>query len=229
MKTNEIKIIGRLENLSDPLDLLLEDSEVQQFDFAIHADCGLVLSANARTDVGSAFHALATDARFQEGARVMATGYLIGDPVTLIAEALAVETSHDSLQIEQVDLQPLLAKAQQNFALKKAELFQLLEAYDAGTPQHYAVAVQLRRAHRDRSEATAIAEKVCRCSECRKVFSLDSPRFTFNFGKVHCNSCMQNVGFDLVDPLPSEPHEPEEKMTFEEIQKRLDDKFGRGR
>ena len=99
MKTNEVKIVGSLESLSDPIDLLLENSdaetEIQHRDFIIHADCGLLLPATVRSDVGSAFHLMRINARCREGARVEATGYLIGGltAIMLVAETMRIDTS----------------------------------------------------------------------------------------------------------------------------------------
>ena len=137
----------------------------------------------------------------------------------LIAETMQVETSDDSLglKIQDTDIKDLIAKAQKNLTLKKAELYQLLAAFDESTPQHYAIALQLRRACRDTSEATQIAEKICCCQQCRQTFSVTSPKFTFNFGKSYCNKCDANVDFDLVDPLPRDT---------EEVQKRIQERFG---
>ena len=97
MKTNEVKITGQLEHLSDTSTLHLGNSEgeteIQQRDFTIHADCGLMITATARSDVGSAFHSIRLDARCRDGARIHATGYLIGGFTTLmlVAETITVE------------------------------------------------------------------------------------------------------------------------------------------
>ena len=231
MKTNEITIIGRIVDRSKVVDLLVGESgsetEIQQIDFSIDADCGLVLQATARSDIGSAFYSLNIDRRFhREGTPVKATGYLIGDvSVMLIAETIQVETVHDALEIQDTDLKDLIAKAQDNFTLKRAELYRLLSTFDEGTPQHYAVALQLRRACRDTSQSTQIAEKICRCNACRQTFTATTPRYIFNFSKAYCSNCQKNVAFDLVDPLPPDPDETE-KLSFEEIQKRIQSRFG---
>ena len=99
MKTNELKIVGFLESLSDPVNLLPgnseDEKEIQHRDFIIHADCGLLLPATVRSDVGSAFHSMRVDARCRDGARIEATGYLIGGltAIMLVAETIRIDTS----------------------------------------------------------------------------------------------------------------------------------------
>ena len=145
MKTNELKNIGRLTCIELEIDLLLGNSEgeteIQQIDFSIHADCGLVVRASVRSNVGSAFHALNADKRFAEGARILATGYLIGGmtDTQMIAETLTAENTHAMLEaeIDGVDIQALIDKAESHMMMKQAELFQLLGAFEEGTPQHY--------------------------------------------------------------------------------------------
>ena len=98
LKTNEIKITGQLEHLSDTTTLTVGNSEgeteIQQRDFTIYADCGLTLPATARSDVGSAFHVIRLNARCREGARIQATGYLIGGFTTLmlVTETISVKS-----------------------------------------------------------------------------------------------------------------------------------------
>ena len=231
MKTNEITIVGRIVDRSKVVDLLVGDSggetEIQQIDFAIHADCGLVLQATARSDIGSAFYALNIDRRFcRGGTPVKAVRYLRGDiSVMLVVKTIQIETVHDALEIQDTDLKDLIAKAQDNFTLKKAELYRLLSTFDEGTPQHYAVALQLRRACRDTIPSTQIAEKICRCNACRQTFTATTPRYIFNFSKAYCSNCQKNVAFDLVDPLPRDPDETEE-LLFEDIQKGIQSRFG---
>ena len=233
MKTNELKIIGRIVDKQMPVDLLLGNSEgeteIQQIDFAIHADCGLVVQATARSDVGSAFHAFNVDTRFAEGARILATGYLIGGitDTQMIAEILTAETAHTMLEaeIDAVDLQALIDKAESHMMLKQAELFQLLGAFEEGTPQHYAIATQLRRGHKVKGHATRIAEKVCLCHECRKIFRFISPLQAFKYGRALCSHCGKNVAFDLVDPLPRDPEDEKEQLSLDDIQEQLRKRF----
>ena len=106
MKTNEVKIEGCLESLSDPIDLILGNSEgekgIQHRDFIIHTDCGLVLPATARSDVGSAFHLMRVDARCRDGVHVEATGYLISGLTTimLVAKTIRIDTSQKPFKIK---------------------------------------------------------------------------------------------------------------------------------
>ena len=231
MITNKLEMIGRIENVQEPLDLLLGDSDgeqkVRQIEFELTADCGLTLDVTARTDTGTAFYALLHDENFAEGCVCLATGYLLSDDVSypkFIAETLHRGTSHQNLVIESSmeSLDTLKAKAQGNLYMGKAALFKLLDSFDQGSPQHYALALQLRRQHQDRSSETEVAEKETVCQECRTALHIDN-KYAYNFGKARCNTCQRNMPFDLVDPLPREETEP---LSFEEVQKRLKERFG---
>ena len=104
----------------------------------------------------------------------------------------------------------------------KAALFKLLDNFSEGTPQHYAIAVQLRRQHNDRSRETEIAEMQAVCSDCKTERHIDL-RYAYNFGTVRCNACRRNMPFDLVQPLPREQTQP---MSLEEIQRKIRERFG---
>ena len=105
--------------------------------------------------------------------------------------------------------------------MEKAALFKLLDNFTEGSPQHYALAKQLRQQHKDPSEATASAEKVAVCERCRSEVNV-SNKHAYNFGQAFCNRCEGNVDFDLLDPIPREETEP---MSLEEVQRRLQEKF----
>lgn len=104
----------------------------------------------------------------------------------------------------------------------KAPLFCLLDNFSVGTPQHYVLAVQLRRQHADRSRETSIAEQVPVCEVCRAEVRFDV-RYAYNFGKAFCDRCAKNVGFKLLVPIP---HEAKAPMSLEEIHRKLREKFG---
>lgn len=155
------------------------------------------------------------------------TGYLtnIEGHTVFVVQELKRETSHAKLVIESAveTLEQLKAKAQANLLMRKAALFKLLDNFTEGSPQHYALAQQLRQQHKDRSEATAIAEKVAVCSNCRAEVLVSNKR-AYNFGQTFCNRCEGNFDFDLLDPIP---REETEAMSLEEVQRRLQEKFGK--
>ena len=167
--TNQLILIGQLEDINEPEDSLIDGKEVREIAFRISTENELSLAAAATTEDGTAFYALMHDPLFNEGCTVRATGYLanIEGHTVFVVQELQRGTSHANLMIgsETVEtIEQLKAKAQGNLFMKKAALFKLLDNFTEGSPQHYALAQQLRQQHKDKSEATAIAEKVAVCS-----------------------------------------------------------------
>ena len=218
------KLTGKLSSIAQAETLLLGNQEVGRIEFAILTEDGKTAELYAISGEGTAFHTLEYDARFQVGTPVVC--YVQRDS-TRAPKATGVRLldTADASGAQETDIARLKDKAMRNINMRQGELHALLSAFAPDTPQHYAIAVQLRRQHRDRT--VAIAEKVCRCQMCRATFELGSPRYAFAWGKSRCPQCDENVVFDLVDPLPSEPRASEEELTFEEVQRRLDEKFGR--
>lgn len=224
--TNQLILIGQLEDISEPDDSLIDGREVQEIAFRITTENKLSLAAAATTEDGTAFYALMHDPLFSEGRTARCTGYLadIEGHTVFVVQELNRGTSHANLVIESTveTLGELKAKAQGNLFMGKAALFKLLDNFTEGSPQHYALAKQLRQQHRDKSETTAIAEQVAVCSGCRSEVQV-SNKHAYNFGQAFCPKCEGNVDFDLLDPIPREETEP---MSFEEVQRRLQEKFG---
>lgn len=217
-------LTGKLTRIAQAETLLLGTQEVGRIEFALLTEDGQTAELYAISGEGTAFHTLEHDARFQVGTPVVC--HVQRDSTgSLKATGIRLMNTADASGAQEADIARLKDKAMQNMNMTQGELHALLSAFESDTPQYYAIAVQLRRQHRDRT--VAIAEKVCRCQTCRATFELDSPRYTFAWGKTRCPQCHENVAFDLVDPLPSEPREPDKELTFEEIQRRLDAKFGR--
>lgn len=228
MNTNKLEMIGHIENVSEPLDLLLGEQEIRQIEFELTADCGLSLDATARTDTGTAFYALLHDKNFGEGCVCRAVGYLLsydGSYPKFVTETLQRGTSHQNLVIDSISLtlEQLKDKAQSNLYMGKAALFKLLDNFTEGSPQHYAIACQLRRQHQDRSEATEIALWDAVCAACKTEMHVDI-RYAYRFGKARCNDCGKNQPFNLVQPIPREPQAP--PPSLEEVQRRLKERFG---
>lgn len=227
--TNQLILIGQLENISEPEDSLIDGKEVREIAFDITTECGLQLFASATTEDGTAFYALMHDPCFNEGCTARCTGHLanIEGHTVFVVQELRRGTSHANLVIESdiETLEQLKTKAQDNLYMEKAALFKLLDNFTEDSPQHYALAKQLRQQHHDKSEATAAAEKVTVCSSCRSEIHI-SNRHAYNFGQGFCNQCERNVDFDLLDPIP---REETESMSLEEVQRRLQEKFGNGK
>ena len=224
--TNQLILIGQLEDISETDDSLIDGKEVREIAFRITTKNELSLEAAATTEDGTAFYALMHDPLFSKGCTVRCTGYLanIEGHTVFVVEELQRGTSHANLVIESAveTLEQLKAKAQSNLFMPKADLFKLLDNFIEGSPQHYALAKQLRQQHQDKSEVTAIAEKVTVCSNCRSDIHV-SNKHVYNFGQAFCSKCDRDVDFDLLDPIPREDTEP---MSFEEVQRRLQEKFG---
>lgn len=215
-------IEGKLLNIKQAEMLLLDDKEVGNVAFQIQAETGTI-EAYALASEGTAFHTLENDTRLRAGIGVKVTGA----QTEIGFKVLTIRPSYiKSRGAAIADIEVLKNRAMHNMNLAKGELHALLSIFPPDSPQHYAIAVQLRRHHGDKT--VAIAEKVCRCQQCRSTFELDSPRYTFAWGKTRCPQCHENVEFDLVDPLPREKDKTE-TLSFEEIQKRLKERFGGNR
>ena len=213
-----MNIVGKLLNIKQAETLLLEGQEVGSIGFQIQTETQTI-NAYALASDGTAYHALENNLRFRGGVGVKITG----EKTSTGFKALTIRLDQpDASGAVISDIQALKARAMQNINLAQGELHALLSALEEGTPQHYAIAVQLRRQHRDRT--VAIADKVCRCEQCRGTFELDSPRYTFAWGKSRCPQCKKNVAFDLVEPLPRE--DTDSKPDWHEMQKRIQDRFG---
>ena len=220
------KLTGKLTKIAQAEMLLLGNQEVGRIEFAVLTEDGQTTELYAISGEGTAFHTLEHDARFQIGIPIVCHVQRDTAGALKVTGIRRIDAANVS-GAQETDIARLKDKAMRNLNMTQGELHTLLSVFEPDTPQHYAIAVQLRRQHRDRT--VAIAEKVCRCQQCRATFELDSPRHTFAWGKARCYRCNENVAFDLVDPLPREPREPDKEMTFEEIQRRLDEKFGRRR
>ena len=227
--TNQLILIGQLEDISEPDDSLIDGKEVREIAFRITSENEFSLAAAATTEDGTAFYALMHDPLFSAGCTARCTGYLadIEGHTVFVVQELKRGTSYANLVIESTieTLDELKAKAQGNLYMEKAALFKLLDNFTEGSSQHYALAKQLRQQYQDKSEATAIAEKVAVCSSCRAEIQV-SNKHAYNFGQAFCNRCEGNVNFDLLDPIPREKTKP---MNLEEVQRRLQEKFGNGK
>ena len=225
--TNQLILIGQLEDISDPDDSLIDGKEVREIAFRITTENEISLEAAATTEDGTAFYALMHDPLFSEGCTARCTGYLanIEGHTVFVVQELHRGTSHANLVIESdvETLEQLKSKAQANLFMRKAALFKLLDNFTEGSPQHYALAKQLRQQHKDTSEATAVAEKVAVCSSCRSELQVRN-KHAYNFGQTFCNPCEETADFDLLDPIPREETEP---ISFADIQRRLQEKFGK--
>ena len=215
-----MNIEGKLLKIRQAELLLLDGEEVGSIGFQIQTETETI-DAYALASEGTAFHTLENNPRFRNGVGVKLTGEKteIGFKVLTIRFDDAADASGAAI----ADIQALKDRAMKNMNMTQGELHALLAAFESDTPQHYAIAVQLRQQHRD--ETVAISEKVCRCQKCRATFELDSPRYTYGWGKSRCPQCEENVAFDLVDPLPRESTKSE-VPDWQEMQKRLQDRFG---
>ena len=74
--TNQLILVGQLEDISEPDDSLIDGREVREIAFRITTECGLKLFASATTADGTAFYALMHDRLFNEGCLARCTGYL---------------------------------------------------------------------------------------------------------------------------------------------------------
>lgn len=230
--TNQLVLIGTLENVSDVHEFLQDTpagmKEIREIRFQLETEDGLRLDATAATNNGTAFYALFHDPLFAEGTKTHATGYLIpqhgiGAPL-FIVQILKRGTTHQTLAITS-DVQTaeeLASAAQSNLYMDKAALFKLLDTCEPGSPQHYAIATQLRRQHQDRSPETEIAEKEAVCNTCKAAIFINT-RYVYRFSNDYCDTCRTNRPFDLVDPIPPEEKAP--PLPLEEVMKRLEERF----
>lgn len=214
-----MNITGKLLNIKQAETLLLDGQEVGSVSFQVQTETETV-DAYALAPDGTAFHTLENNPRFRNGVDVKITGA----ETELGFKVLTIRLDQpDASGAPVADIQSLKDRAMRNINLAQGELHALLSAFEEGTPQHYAIAVQLRRQHRDRT--VAIADKVCRCRRCRATFELTSPHYTFAWGTSRCPQCKENVAFDLVDPLPREATDAKE-LDWQEMQKRIQARFG---
>lgn len=215
-----MNVKGKLLNIGQSEMLLFDGEEIGSIGFQIQTETE-TMDAYALASDGTAYHTLENNPRFRTGVDVKITG----EQTESGFKALTIRFDKDDASGTAIaNIQVLKDRAMQNMNLTQGELHALLSAFEPDTPQHYAIAVQLRRQHRDRT--VAIAEKVCRCSECRATFELDSPRYTYTWGTTRCPECDKNVAFDLVDPLPRETKPETEELSWQEINRRLEAKFG---
>lgn len=213
-----MNITGTLLNIKQAETLLLDGAEVGRIGFRIQTETETI-NAYALASDGTAYHTLEHTPRFRAGVGVKITGV----ETEIGLKVLTIRLDQDDASGTAVaDIQVLKDRAMRNMNMTRGELHALLAAFSPDSPQHYAIAIQLRRQHRDRT--VAIAEKVCRCQACRATFELDSPRYTYTWGKSRCPHCEENVAFDLVEPLPKEDTKP--KPDWQEMQKRIRDRFG---
>ena len=220
-----MKITARLTQIKQTETLLIGTQEVEQIHFCLTLDDATETQCYAVSDDGTAYHTLQTDASFRVGVKVICITSEAEPTGIRKATGLRLFDTADASGKQETEIARLKDKAMQNMNLTRGELHALLASFDSDSPQHYALAIQLKRQHRDKT--VAIAEKVCRCTRCKSVFELDSPRYTFAWGKTRCPKCNDNVNFDTVDPLPREPAEKEE-LDWQEMQRRLKSRFGGG-
>ena len=216
-------ITGRLTEIMQSETLLLDAQEVGRIDFTLTLEDGRHKSLYAIAGDGTAYHTLETDVRIRIGLTVICQAATDRDGHF---KAFGIRL-HDTAAVsrkQETDIEKLKSKAMQSLTLTRGELHALHAEFDPNSPQAYAVAVQLKRQHRD--TLLVISEKVCRCAKCQATFELDSPRYTYAWGKTRCPKCNENVNFDLVDPLPSEPKH-QETLSVEETLKRIREKFGK--
>ena len=207
---------GTLTKIKQTETLLIWDKEVQRIGFTVQQTDGTLQEMAAVSDEGTAYYFLEYDNRFRTGTEVRCykeAGLCVG---------IALVSDDDREPI--TDIERLKDKAQDNLFLKAAELHALFHAFPADSPQAYAIAVQLKRQHRDRTYP--IAERDAVCSTCRSELQV-SERHAYRFGKTRCDTCGKNVDFDLVQPIPREPSEP--PPSLDEIQAKLREKFGNRR
>lgn len=214
-----MNVTGKLLNIQQAEMLLLDGKEIGSIGFQVQTDSE-TLEAYALASDGTAYHTLESNPRFRDGVAVKITG----DETEIGFKVLTIRLGDIGAHRTAIsDIQALKDRAMQNLRMTQGELHALLSAFEPGTPQHYAIAVQLRRQHRDKT--IAIAEKVCRCRECRATFELDSPRHTYAWGEARCPKCDENVRFDLVDPLPRETTKSD-NLDWQDVRKRLRAQFG---
>ena len=219
------KLTGQLQNIGNVQTLLIYNREVELIEFQLTTD-EKTLTCFCESEEGTAFATLQSDGRYRNGIAVVATGTQRNETDAFKVEAFRLaDTAHPSLDAE-TDIAKLKDKAMQNLSMTQGELHALLDTFDPNSPQAYAIAVQLRRQHGDKT--LPIADKVCRCTQCKAVFELESPRHTYAWGKTRCNTCNENVSFDLVDPLPREATESE-NLDLQEVLRQLEDRFGGGK
>ena len=219
------KVTGKLKNIGNTQSLLIYNREVELIEFQL-TTAEKTLTCFCESEKGTAYHTLQFDQRFRNGVVVIAIGTQRNETDALQVTALRLADTADVSGPQEADIAKLKDKAMANLALTRGELHALLGAFEANSPQAYAIAVQLRRQHSDKT--LPIADKVCRCTQCKAVFELESPRHTYAWGKTRCNTCNENVSFDLVDPLPREAAESE-KLDWQEVQRRLENRFGGGK
>lgn len=201
--------IGNLTEIKQAETLLIYNKVVHRIIFVIGEQ-----RLSAVSDEGTAFYFLQYDQRFREGTAVRCW----------VSAGLCVGIGFADDPREPIwDITELKDKAQANLNLKVGELHALYNAFDGETPQAYAIAVQLRRQHRDRTYP--VGDKVCRCDVCASTFDLDSPRYTYRYDMAWCAVCGENVNFSLVDALPRARDERDE-LSWQDVQDRLKAKFG---
>ena len=203
---------GPLTEIKQAETLLIWDKEVHRIRFSVQGFDGKPHKLAAVSDEGTAYYFLEYDQRFREGTAVRA--------YKLAGLCVGIGLADDDTE-PTMDISELKDKAQDRLYFKRAELHALYHAFDSNSPQAYAIAVQLKRQHRDRSYA--VSDKVCRCDACHATFELESPRYTYRFGTSRCARCEENVSFTRVDALPKEETET---LSLDEVQRRLSEKFG---
>ena len=208
---------GTLTKIKQTETLLIWDKEVQRISFTVQQTDGTLQNMVAVSDEGTAYYFLEYDKRFRIGTAVRCykeAGLCVG---------IALVSDDDREPI--TDIERLKDKADDNLFLKAAELHALFHAFPADSPQAYAIAVQLKRQHRDRTYP--IADRDAVCSTCRYRNCKVSERHAVPIWHNTLRHLRKNVDFDLVQPIPREPSEP--PPSFDEIQAKLREKFGNRR
>ena len=208
-----LKITDTLTKIEPVETLLIHGKEIHRILFHVK---GKLRAIAAVSDEGTAYYSFQHDKRVRPDTPV---DYYMGGGLCL---AIRIHNPADSKQRDpETDIEKLKDSAQANMSLTIGELHALYAQFPSDSPQAYAIAVQLRRQHQDKS--LQLGEYDAVCFECRTALNAD-PRYAFRFGKAHCYECKGNVPFTLVKPLPREPQKP--PPSLEDVQRRLKEKFG---
>ena len=204
---------GLLTRIDPSETLLISGKEVHRLLFHIQGEPRAIAAVS---DEGTAYYALQHDQRFREGTAV--DYYMAGG----LCLAIRIATTADSKQRDpETDIETLKVIAATNMMLSIGALHALFAQFPAESPQAYAIALQLRRQHRDKSLPLGDYDAVC--SVCKRTLTV-SPRHAYRIGTAYCASCETYKAFDRVAPLPSEAKHP---PSFEEIQARLNHRFAK--
>ena len=204
---------GLLTRIEPTETLLISGKEVHRRLFHVQGEPRAIAAVS---DEGTAYYSLQHDKRFEPDTPVRY--YMAGG----LCLAIRIATAEDSKQRDpETDIETLKDIAATNLMLSIGELHALFAQFPAESPQAYAIALQLRRQHRDKSLPIGDYDAVC--SQCKRTLTV-SPRHAYRIGTAHCAQCETYKAFDLVVPLPSEAKPP--PPSLEDLQERLKRRFG---